>query len=51
LTPEERERAAQRYSVELTLTRARRDLAAATSPIHRHMLEQGIAELERQLAQ
>ena len=51
LTPGERERAAQRRSVELALTQARRDLAAATSPIHRHMLEQGIAELERQLAQ
>jgi len=49
LTPEERERAAQRRSVELTLTRARSELAAATSPVHRQMLEQGIAELERQL--
>jgi hypothetical protein len=51
LTPAEREHAAQRRSVELALTQARCDLAAATSPIHRHMLEQGIAELERQLAQ
>jgi len=49
LTPDERDREARRYSVELALTQARRDLAAATSPIHRHMLEQGIAELERQL--
>jgi hypothetical protein len=51
LTPAERDRAARRHSVELALTRARRDLAAATSPIHRQMLEQGIAELERQLEQ
>jgi len=51
LTPEERERATRRQSVELALTGARRDLAAATSPIHRQMLEQGIAELERQLAE
>jgi hypothetical protein len=51
LTPAERDRAARRQSVELALTRARRDLAAATSPIHRQMLEQGIAELERQLEQ
>ena len=51
LTPDERERASRRHSVELALTRARGDLAAATSPIHRQMLEQGIAELERQLAQ
>lgn len=50
LTPAERDREAHRRSVELALTRARRDLAAAKSPIHRHMLEQGIAELERQLA-
>ena len=51
LTPAERDLADHRQSVELALTRARRDLAAATSPIHRKMLEQGIAELERQLAQ
>jgi hypothetical protein len=50
LTPAERDRAVQRYSIELALTRARRDLAAARSPIHRQMLERGIAELERQLA-
>jgi hypothetical protein len=50
LTPGEREHAERRHSVELALTRARGDLAAATSPVHRHMLEQGIAELERQLA-
>ena len=50
LTPAEREHADRRHSVELALTRARGDLAAATSPVHRHMLEQGIAELERQLA-
>jgi len=49
LTPDEREHAERRHSVELALTRARGDLAAATSPVHRHMLEQGIAELERQL--
>jgi hypothetical protein len=46
---DERDRSARRHSVELALTQARRDLAAATSPIHRQMLEQGIAELERRL--
>jgi len=51
LTPAERETAARKRSVELALTRARRDLDAATSPIHRQMLERGIAELERQLAE
>jgi hypothetical protein len=50
LTPAERESAERRRSVELALTRARRELSAATSPVHRQMLERGIAELERQLA-
>jgi hypothetical protein len=50
LTPAERDRATRRQSIALALTRARRDLTAATSPLHRRMLEQGIAELERQLA-
>jgi hypothetical protein len=50
LTPAERDSATRRESIALALTRARRDLAAATSPLHRRMLEQGIAELERQLA-
>jgi len=50
LTPAERAEAERRRTVELALTRARRDLTAATSPIHRQMLERGIAELERQLA-
>jgi len=50
LTAAEREEAAHRQSVALALTRARRELANATSPIHRQMLEQAIAELERQLA-
>jgi hypothetical protein len=51
LTPAERERVSRRRSVELALARARRDLAVASSPIHRQMLEQGIAELERRLAE
>ena len=49
LTPAERDDAARRQSLELALTRARLDLAAAASPVHRRMLEQGIAELEQQL--
>lgn len=50
LTPAERDSADRRHTVELALTQARRELAAATSPIRRRMLEQGIAELEQQLA-
>jgi len=49
LDPVEREDAARRRSIELALARSRSDLAAASSPAHRHMLEQAIAELERQL--
>jgi hypothetical protein len=49
MTPEEREEAARRRSIELALTRARSELATAASPAHRRMLEQAIAELERQL--
>lgn len=48
-SPVDREKADKRRSLELTLTRARADLAKATSPAHRQMLEQAIAELQRQL--
>lgn len=50
LTPEEREVRARRRTIELSLTRARADLAAARSPAHRTMLEHAIAALEEQLA-
>jgi len=46
----EREDAARRRSIELALTRSRNDLASATSAPHRRMLEQAIADLERQLS-
>ena len=49
LTPEERDAQATRRSLELALSRARADWAAATSPAHRQMLEQAIAALEAQL--
>jgi hypothetical protein len=48
-TPEARAESVRRRSVELALTRSRGDLGNATSPAHRKMLEQAIAELERQL--
>ncbi len=51
LTPEERERAAERRTVELALTRARADLAAARSNSHRKMLTEAIATLESRLRQ
>jgi hypothetical protein len=49
LTNEEREAQARRRTLELSLLRARADLAAATTPPHRRMLEQAIAALEQQL--
>jgi hypothetical protein len=49
LSPAERDDASRRRSIELALLRSRGDLATATSPAHRRMLEQAIAELERQL--
>jgi len=50
LTPVEREDAARRRSRELALARSKSELAKAASPAHRRMLEQAIAELERQLS-
>lgn len=49
MSASEREDAARRRSIELALTRSRSDLASATSAAHRRMLEQAIADLERQL--
>ena len=48
LSPAERDAAARRQSIDLALSRSRGELAAATSATHRRMLEQAIAELERQ---
>ena len=48
LTPAQRAAAERRRTVELALARARADLAVATSPAHRRMLEQAIAALEEQ---
>ena len=49
LTATERDEAARRQSLELAMARTRSDLARATSAAHRRMLEQAVAELERQL--
>jgi hypothetical protein len=49
MTPEEREALARRQTLELTLTRARSELAAARSEAHRRMLERAIASLEEQV--
>jgi hypothetical protein len=50
LTSEERDAQAKRAIVELSLARARADLAAARTPAHKRMLAAAIATLEQQLA-
>jgi hypothetical protein len=50
LTPEERDAQSRRRTIELALTRARADLAAARTPAHARMLTAAIAALEQQLA-
>jgi hypothetical protein len=49
LSPEERDAQTRRQTLELTLTRARSELAAARSDRHRHMLERAVADLEERL--
>jgi len=50
LTSGERDALAKRQTIELSLARAKADLAAARTPAHKRMLEDAIATLERQLA-
>ena len=50
LTPVERDALERRRSIELSLARARAELASAGSAAHRRMLEQAIHYLEQQLA-
>ena len=49
LSSEEAVRVAKRRTLELTRARAQADLAAATSPAHRSMLEAAIKALDEQL--
>ena len=51
LSPEEKARQAKRTGLELARTRAADDLARATNPAHRRMLEQALAALDQQLSQ
>jgi hypothetical protein len=50
LTAAERDAQAKRRTLELALTRAKADLAAARTPAHTRMLAAAIAALEQQLA-
>jgi hypothetical protein len=49
LTTDEREARTRRQTLELTLARARSELACARSDAHRRMLERAIASLEAQV--
>jgi hypothetical protein len=51
LTPDERASLERRRAVELSLVRARAELAAARTPAHRQMLTAAVASLEEQLEQ
>jgi L-amino acid N-acyltransferase YncA len=50
LTPEERDARAARRTIELSLARAKDELASARTPAHKRMLAAAIAALEQQLA-
>jgi hypothetical protein len=49
LTTDEREARTRRQTLELSLARARSELASARSDAHRRMLERAIASLEAQV--
>jgi len=49
LTEQEKARHARREGLELARSRAAADLAKATAPAHRQMLQQAIATLDQQL--
>lgn len=51
LTREQRVDLERRRSLELSRARAEGDLARATSPAHRRMLEQTLAAIDEQLSQ
>ena len=49
LTPEQREQASRRKTLELALARARAERDATRSDTHRRMLDQAVSSLERDL--
>jgi hypothetical protein len=51
LTAAERDDASRRQTLELAVARARVELAGASSPHHRRMLEAAIADLEARLSE
>jgi hypothetical protein len=51
LTPEQKELTSRRVILELARSRAKSDLARASAPAHRKMLDEAIAALDAQLAE
>jgi hypothetical protein len=51
MTPEQRADAERRRTLELARARAADDLARASAPQHRHMLEQALQALDERLAE
>jgi hypothetical protein len=49
LTADQKARQARRHGLELARARAAADLAKATAPAHREMLQRAIADLDQQL--
>jgi hypothetical protein len=50
LSPAEQATAERRRTLELQRARVHHDLARATAPAHRHMLERAIASIDEQIA-
>ena len=51
LTDEQKARRVRREGLELARSRAAADLARATAPAHRRMLEQALAAIDHQIAE
>lgn len=49
LTPEQREQASRRRTIELALARARAERDATASETHRRMLDEAVLSLQREL--
>ncbi len=51
LSAQERAAEQRRRTLQLTRTRTERDLSRASSPVHREMLQQALAALDREIEQ
>jgi hypothetical protein len=49
-TPEQRQQAAERYTLELAIAQTQAELAAACRPAHKDMLDQRLQAIRRRLA-